>query len=294
MRCPACGYAFSLIAYAPQDTSIPCPSCKTAVRLYLPVPPPEAIRFSWEYSREPAPATGVHFLPRLMSKLLPGVAVSAAALILVASLIAASFVLSSGSGNMTIKGDVYSIQSGNRHALQGVRVEVSDLSLITFTDKNGAFELQDIKIGEHTLMLTLANYSVAEYHIVAFPVLGQSFELEMKLGSGHDTHEAGQFRSPYDIDLALYSAAGELMLISSFLIISAYMIVKRRHLVFVLASFLLGILCAALMTNDLTIAWYLLIAASGLSFAGIVLAWLGRDEFAERTEWTIEQPTSPP
>jgi len=288
LRCPACGYSYGTIAYAPQDTTVQCPNCKGAIRLYLPPPRPGSIKFSWEYSREPPPPTGIRFLPKVLSKLLPLFAIAAGALILVASILAASFVLTSGSGNMTIYGKVYAVQSGQKLDLPSVRIEVRDLSLVTYTDSNGAFEVQDIQIGEHTLRLSLANHSIADYHIVAFPRLAESFDLELKPGSGYGSFDAGSYTSLSQIGLTIYSASGELVLFSLFLLISALLLKRKRHPVFVLASFLFGISSIFFLTTELTLSWWLLAAASVLSFAGMMFTWLGRDEFEDRAKWTIE------
>lgn len=279
---------FGLVTYAPQDTTVQCPNCKGAIRLYLPPPPPGSIKFSWEYSREPPPPIGIRFLPRILSKLLPLFALAAGVMILAASILAASFVLTSGSGDMTIHGKVYFVQSGQAHDLSGVRIEVKDLSLVTYTDPNGAFEIQDIRIGEHTLRLSHANYSIADYYIVVFPRLAESFDLELKPGDGYGSFNAGSYTSLSEITLTICSASGELILFSFFLLISAYLSKRKRHQVFVLASFLFGISGIFFLTTELTLSWWLLAAASVISFSGMIFTWLGRDEFEDRAKWTVE------
>jgi hypothetical protein len=43
------------------------------------------------------------------------------------------------------------------------------------------------------------------------------------------------------------------------------------------------------MARELELSWYIGILGAGLSFAGAILTWLGKDEFFSTTEWTIDQ-----
>jgi len=259
------------------------------IRVCLPPPAPETAKFSWEYAKHPPQTTGIHFLPKAISRLLPWIGVLSALMILTSAFFSLGVIITSEGKEIALSGDVYATEGGETRHLSGVRLEISEKGLITSTDVNGRFEFPPVPIGEYTLILTLVNYSTSEYHIVAFPKISETFHLEMKPGTDRNRYSAGSFHSLYEIYLTFYSSTGELILVSSFLCISAYLILKRKHIFFILGSFALGILSLIFMARELELSWYIGILGAGLSFAGAILTWLGKDEFFSTTEWTIDQ-----